>query len=55
MTFWGELTDGTEMLLGEPMEAELQYDLDAPASQLRALFPADRMWEDLAYVRVFRE
>ena len=34
MTFWGELTDGTELLLGEPLEAQLLYDCDAPADQL---------------------
>ena len=55
MTFWGELTDGTELLLGEPMEAQLLYDSDAPASQLRAVFPAEKLWEDLAVVRVFHQ
>lgn len=55
MTFWGELTDGTELLLGEPMEAQLLYDSDAPASQLRAVFPAEKQWEDLAVVRVFHQ
>lgn len=55
MTFWGELTDGTEMLLGEPAEAELLYDSEAPADQLTVVFPADRLWEDLAVVRVFHQ
>ena len=55
MTFWGELTDGTELLLGEPLEAQLLYDCDAPADQLKAVFPAERLWEDLAVVRVFHE
>ena len=55
MTFWGELTDGTEMLLGEPTEAQLCYDSDAPADQLTAVFPAEKLWEDLAVVRVFHE
>jgi hypothetical protein len=55
VTFWGELTDGTEMLLGEPVEAELLYDKDAPADQLTAVFPAERLWEDLAVVRVFHQ
>ena len=55
MTFWGELTDGTEMLLGDPTEAQLCYDSDAPANQLTAVFPAEKLWEDLAVVRVFHE
>ena len=55
MTFWGELTDGTEMLLGDPTEAQLCYDSDAPADQLTAVFPAEKVWEDLAVVRVFHE
>lgn len=55
MTFWGELTDGTEMLLGEPLEAQLLYDSDAPSDQLTAVFPAEKLWEDLASVRVFHE
>ena len=55
MTFWGELTDGTELLLGEPLEAQLLYDCDAPADQLKAVFPAEKLWEDLAVVRVFHE
>lgn len=55
MTFWGELTDGTEMLLGEPVEAQLCYDSDAPADQLIAVFPAEKLWDDLAVVRVFHE
>lgn len=55
MTFWGELTDGTEMLLGDPLEAQLLYDSDAPAHQLTAVFPAEKLWEDLAAIRVFHE
>ena len=55
MTFWGELTDGTEMLLGEPLEAQLLYDSDAPADQLTAVFPAERLWDDLAVVRIFHQ
>lgn len=55
MTFWGELTDGTEMLLGDPLEAQLIYDSDAPADQLTAVFPAEKLWEDLAVVRIFHE
>ena len=55
MTFWGELTDGTEMLLGDPTEAQLCYDSDAPANQLTAVFPAEKLWEGLAVVRVFHE
>lgn len=55
MTFWGELTDGTEMLLGEPLEAQLLYDSEAPSDQLTAVFPAEKLWEDLAVVRVFHD
>lgn len=55
MTFWGELTDGTELLLGNPLEAELLYDSDAPADQLKAVFPTEKLWDDLAVVRVFHQ
>ena len=55
MTFWGELTDGTELLLGEPLEAQLLYDCDAPADQLKAVFPTEKLWDDLAVVRVFHQ
>ena len=55
MTFWGELTDGTELLLGNPLEAELLYDSDAPADQLKAVFPTEKLWNDLAVVRVFHQ
>lgn len=55
MTFWGELTDGTELLLGDPLEAQLLYDSDAPANQLTAVFPAEKLWDDMAFVRVFHE
>ena len=54
MTFWGELTDGTELLLGEPMEAQLLYDSDAPASQLRAVSPrrsCGRTWRWCGWFR----
>ena len=51
----GELTDGTELLLGNPLEAELLYDSDAPADQLKAVFPTEKLWDDLAVVRVFHQ
>ena len=53
MTFWGELPQGPEMLLGEPLSVELLYDRDAPADQLTAVFPAEEPWEALSVVRVF--
>lgn len=55
MTYWGELADGTEMLLGEPAEAQLLRDSDAPADQLRAVFPTGQPWEELTAVRVFHQ
>lgn len=55
MTFWGELPQGPEMLLGEPLSVELLYDRDAPADQLTAVFPAEEPWEALSVVRVFHE
>lgn len=53
MTFWGVLRDGSEFLLGEPLEAVLSYDRDAPADLLKAVFPAQRMWEELVRVTVY--
>lgn len=50
MTFWGTLRDGAQMLLGSPEEAVLSYDRDAPADQLKALFPADKIWDSLVEV-----
>ena len=55
MTFWGELENGAALFLGEPLEARLLYDQDAPASQLQALFALEEPWGDLAYVRAYRE
>ena len=53
MTFWGTLAGGGQMLLGAPKEAVLSYDREAPACQLKAIFPAERIWEDLEEVRVY--
>ncbi len=53
MTFWGVLQRGGQMLLGDPAEAVLSFDRDAPADQLKAVFPADRIWEDLGEVMVY--
>ena len=50
MTYWATLRHGGQMLLGEPKEAVLSYDRGAPADQLKAVFPADRIWEELAEV-----
>lgn len=53
MTYWGTLAGGGQMLLGEPQEAVLSFDRGAPADQLKAVFPADRIWEDLSEVAVY--
>lgn len=55
MTFWGTLKDGSQMLLGEPRSASLTYDRDAPADLLEAVFPADRVWEELVWVTACRQ
>ena len=55
MTFWGTLKDGSQMLLGEPRSASLTYDWDAPADLLEAVFPADRVWEELVWVTACRQ
>ena len=56
MTFWGELTRRHRAAFGRANGGpELLYDSDAPASQLRAVFPAEKLWEDLAVVRVFHQ
>lgn len=47
MTFWGWSQTGQKLFLGQPMEASLSWDRDAPADLLRAKFPADAMWEEL--------
>lgn len=47
MTFWGVTFSGKRLLLGEPLEASLCYDRDAPADLLRARFPADKLWDEL--------
>lgn len=41
------------MLLGDPREAVLSFDREAPADQLKAVFPADRIWEDIVEVAVY--
>lgn len=53
MTYWGKLQDGSQTLLGDPKEAVLSFDRDAPADQLKAVFPADRLWEDIREVSVY--
>lgn len=53
MTFWGIGTKGDRLLLGDPQEASLAHDRDAPADLLRARFPADRMWEELVEVELW--
>lgn len=54
MTFWGVGPKGEKLLLGEPAEASLSYDRDAPADLLRAVFPADRMWDELSEVVLYQ-
>lgn len=53
MTYWATLRNGGQMLLGEPKEAVLSYDAAAPADQLKAVFPADRIWEELVEVLAY--
>lgn len=53
MTFWGTMPGGGQMLLGDPREAVLSFDREAPADQLKAVFPADRIWEDIVEVAVY--
>ena len=53
MTYWGVLQGGGRMLLGDPREAVLSFDWDAPANQLKAVFPADRIWEDINEVCMY--
>ncbi len=55
MTFWGVKASGERMLLGEPMEAVLSFDREAPADLLRARFPADCLWEELREVLMYRD
>lgn len=55
MTYWGTLKSGGQMLLGDPREAVLAYDREAPADQLKAVFPADKLWEELTEVCVYHE
>lgn len=55
MTFWGTTIFGDRLLLGEPAEAALSYDRDAPADLLRVKFPADRMWEELREVEMYEK
>lgn len=53
MTYWAALQSGGQMLLGDPREAVLSFDRDAPADQLKAVFPADRIWEDISEVYMY--
>ncbi len=53
MIFWGTTPAGESVLLGEPAEAALSYDKDAPADLLRAKFSVDRLWAELAQVSLY--
>ncbi len=53
MIYWGVLRGGGRMLLGDPKEAALSFDREAPADQLKAVFPADKLWEDISEVLMY--
>lgn len=53
MIFWGTTLSGDRLLLGEPAEAALSYDRDAPADLLRVKFPVSRMWEELREISLY--
>lgn len=53
MTFWGKLRDGHEMLLGDPIKAELTYNGGVSWDQLKAVFPVSQMWEPLVEVSAY--
>ncbi len=55
MIFWGTTCSGRRYLLGDPEQALFIRDADAPADELRAVFPADKVWEELQEVTVTRE
>ncbi len=55
MTFWGITPTGDRLALGDPMEITFSWDRDAPADLLRAKFPADRLWEELKEVLLYRQ
>lgn len=55
MTYWGIMQGGGSMLLGDPKEAVLSFDRDAPADQLKAVFPADKIWGELCEVQAYRD
>lgn len=52
MICWGTGKDGSLMLLGKPREMVLSFDREAPADGLKAVFPAEEMWEALSRVEV---
>lgn len=52
MTCWGICKDGGQVLLGEPKEMVLSFDRDAPADGLKAVFPAEGLWEPVSQVAV---
>ncbi len=53
MIFWGETAGGDRFLLGEPQEAALSFDRDAPADGFKARFPVAAALEEMVRVRVF--
>jgi len=53
MTYWAMTRSGGLIPLGDPQEAVMSFDRDAPADQLKAVFPAGSLWEDIFEVRVY--
>lgn len=55
MTFWGELRDGSQMLLGRADYAELKREENVPADLLKLRFPLSVPWPELARICAYRE
>ena len=51
MKVWATDREGNTLCLGEPGEAELTYDREAPADLLEAVFPGEQ-WPELVWVTV---
>ena len=51
MKVWATDRKGNTLCLGEPGEAELTYDREAPADLLEAVFPGEQ-WPELVWVTV---
>ena len=55
MRFTGVRPDGTEIQLGNPREAMLSFDREAPAMELKAVFAVEKPWDELSEVLVMQE